>query len=1288
MDKETRNAIERATQRSRRLLEEDVASQLSGTFDVMRDGAVAPHAGRHLSARQAYQREKIVAAIEHKRAGDMSASEAVLDYLRDAAFTTLNRFVALKMLEARGVVLECISKGEQSSGYREYAGMSPAVALLPDSAGYRLYIESLFDELSTEVKVLFDRRDPASVIWPRRATFERLLEVLNAPELATVWGEDETIGWVYQFFNSKEERAAMRDSKGGGSQAPRNSRELAVRNQFFTPRYVVEFLTDNTLGRIWCEMCGDATLLAQRCQYLIRRSSNAKPPRARKDPRDIRVLDPACGSGHFLLYSFDLLVEIYEEAYRFADGPPSQVSGRTLAEDFPTIEALRRAVPALILRHNLFGVDIDPRCAQIAQLALWMRAQRALLQHGISGAERPLIRRVNVVVAEPLVADVETLQEFLATLNEGEISRAFTSLIDNMSLAGGLGLLLQIEKLIGSKTARGQTNDLFLPSEVRMREAIDDFITASGMRVGTRRRLFADDAVQGVGLLEISELRFDSIVMNPPFGLMPRSSYDYLVQNYPSAYYDLAVSFMARGVQLLVPNGLCGAITTRAFMFVSDAKRFRTEVAIPSIEVLVDLGSGVMDGAAVDASAQVLTQVAQGPFLVFDLRNEIDKASALARAINVGENSLELQRIAFDVFPGHQIAYDAVASLSHVFSNDGYGVEPRVAIARIGASTFDDERFLRARWEVEPVGIGSMWLASSRTAEEFSLYYYPPQVLVNWARDGQEVCARNEQVNGQSAQARQGSTHYGRSGVVFARRSSPSIAFRAHPAGCAFASNTGVVLPHDGIAPVLLLAVLNSSAIRAAVVSLSNRDSYTVGHVKRIRWPEIGPSDLEELSEKALRILAHKHWLFRTNETDPWFESREIFSSEHQCSAAYERWLDEAETVRHRLIGDYQRIDERVAQLLGVESNEDLRRQFGLDVSDILQPARLFTMPWDEWISRCVSIAVGVAFGRWRLSNQAPPFPRSCPDVFFDIPSVQPGENDVAQHAPALLVDDVGHQLDLVVQIEEAWSRIWPLDVVQDFERTIKPFGKGVREWLAQDFFAFHLDQYTTGKRVAPVYWQLSVGSASFSVWLYLHAVNKDTLYQLQSEYLAPRLAHEERKAASLLREIGEGGGASERRALTAQESLVNELRAFIENVKFVAPLWLLNLDDGVVINFSILWRLVAHNKPWQKELRSVWDALCIGDYDWAHLAMHLWPERVVPKCATDRSVAIAHGLESVFWIENAAGKWRQRTTPERSIEALVDERMSLAVKAALNDFLLAQATPFLTGTARRKGPR
>jgi hypothetical protein len=336
MDKEIRNHIQRATQAARALLEHEYAEQLEGTFDIRLDGTIAAEPGEHLDAPQRVLRTKLVAAVEHLGASGLKKAEAVASYLREAAFTTLNRFVALKMLEARGLVQECISRGEQSAGFKEFTGLAPGLVQLPDR-GYRLYIESLFDEIGFEVRVLFDRRDPVSLLWPRRPALVDLLGMLNTTELSEVWQEDEIIGWVYQYFNSDEDREKARSDDKGKPKAPQNSYELAVRNQFFTPRYVVEFLTDNTLGRIWYEMRQGKTRLVDECNCLVRQpteifltegeqapydDSNSDgnlgqeellkkpahiPFRAKKDPRDLKVLDPACGSGHFLIYAFDLL---------------------------------------------------------------------------------------------------------------------------------------------------------------------------------------------------------------------------------------------------------------------------------------------------------------------------------------------------------------------------------------------------------------------------------------------------------------------------------------------------------------------------------------------------------------------------------------------------------------------------------------------------------------------------------------------------------------------------------------------------------------------------------------------------------------------------------------------------------------------------------------------------------------------------------------------------------------------------------------------------------------------
>lgn len=637
MDKETRNAIERATQKARRILEADLAEQLEGTFDVRLSGEVAPSGGGHLTSAQHAVRERIVASIGHRRAAGQKPGEAVAAYLRDAAFTAVNRFAALKMVEARGLAQECVSKGEQSSGYREFTGLAPGVALLPGGAGYRLYLECLFDELATEVKVLFDRRDPASALWPRRQAFEELLAVLNGPELAGVWIEDETIGWVYQFFNSGEERRAMREA----SQAPQNSRELAVRNQFFTPRYVVRFLAENTLARTWIEMMGEATRIAERCDFLVT-GVESRGPRAKKDPRDLKLLDPACGSGHFLLYGFELLLTIYEEAWGDPGAATLAATGRTLRQDYPDLASLHRAIPSLILACNLHGVDIDPRCAQIAALALWLRAQRAYRDFGIPTGERQAITRTHIVVAEPMPGDAALVEAFATDLQPPLLGELFRKMVAEMRLAGELGSLIRVDKGIGDELHRAheewnrqrdpgdylpglaeyrvqglldlsQIDDagFFEEAETRLLAALRRFAEAAAGGAGVRRRLFADDAGQGIALIDLLRTKFDVVLMNPPFGACSVAAKKTFETSYPRTKSDLFAAFVERGVELLRPRARLGALTSRAGFFLSSFHSWREEVllreAVPF--AVADLGSGVLDGATVQVAAYCLERV-------------------------------------------------------------------------------------------------------------------------------------------------------------------------------------------------------------------------------------------------------------------------------------------------------------------------------------------------------------------------------------------------------------------------------------------------------------------------------------------------------------------------------------------------------------------------------------------------------------------------------------------------------------------------------------------------------
>lgn len=632
------------------------------------------------------------------------------------------------------------------------------------------------EDLSAEIGVLFSPTDPANRLSPPQRVLDRVLAIVNGEELRGVWDEEETIGWVYQYFTPKE----LRDTARKESAAPRNADELAFRNQFYTPRYVVEFLTENTLGRTWYEMRRGETTLAER-RYFVRRKhpiwlapgedppepfqtdgsfgnrpadrdcdfqldsriwtrpnreiestlalwsyaltagypalterfgdlegigtfANAKgeefrrtgrwegsfedlravlffeqrryrhygwgpegeklealfdlnravvdrwdleveaiPHRPKKDPRELRVLDPACGSGHFLLYAFDLLLTIYHEAWDDPESPPFAGTGRTLRRDHPDADAFGAALPVLILRHNLHGIDIDLRAVQIAQLALWLRAQRAYADRGLRPADRPPITRVNVVAAEPLPGEGDLLAEFQRTLDPPILADLVADVWEGMAGIGEIGSLFKAEDLVRRAVAdakrewqSGRAFDqvtlfaadappkqerldlsfisdeaFWQDAERRVREALKRYAESVSNGDRYRRSLFADDAAQGFAFLELFDAPFDVVLMNPPFGAVSAGARGYIERNYPRTKNDLYAAFVERGLEVLHPGGYLGAITSRTGFFLTSFRKWREEIILagPRIHAVADLGQGVLDTAMVETAAYTLERL-------------------------------------------------------------------------------------------------------------------------------------------------------------------------------------------------------------------------------------------------------------------------------------------------------------------------------------------------------------------------------------------------------------------------------------------------------------------------------------------------------------------------------------------------------------------------------------------------------------------------------------------------------------------------------------------------------
>ena len=633
-DDKTRGRLQKLVTTCRGLLTDEFRIQVQQIYGLdPNTGDMTPlERLTHLSAAERETADLLRQTLAHYLASEGLADSAsqrvpVIDRIvREQAFTVLNRLAALLMMEARGVLQRpAVGSGQQSPAFELYK-MVAGSALGDSGQAYQTFLFSLFDEFAQELPALFDRFAPQGRLFPREASLLHVLAELNHHEIQPLWSEDETIGWIYQYFNSKEERKAMRDA----SQAPRNSRELAVRNQFFTPRYVVEFLVDNTLGRLWFNATSGQTSLRKRCQYLLVKPDERPTTALRlRDPRTLKLLDPACGSMHFGLYAFDLFAEIYQEGWTWEQkhGQSSlDVSTQPLAafdslsQTYEDEAAFLRDVPRLIIEHNIYGVDIDPRAAQIASLALWLRAQRAWHDAGVKAKDRPLIGLGHVVAAIAPPAERALREQLVASLDKRD-SELFEKTLQLLKGLPELGVLLQVERELPHLIRQvyvGKGTGLFAEqeqadwkqAEARLRTALTEFAQAA--KSTYQGSLFAKDALQGLRLIDLCREVFDVVVMNPPFGALASNTKDQLSKSFPRSKNDLMAIMVERGLELLRVGGRIGAITSRTCFFLSSFQKWREEVVlrIGRPEVMADLGFGVMDDAAVEAAAYVLEKQA------------------------------------------------------------------------------------------------------------------------------------------------------------------------------------------------------------------------------------------------------------------------------------------------------------------------------------------------------------------------------------------------------------------------------------------------------------------------------------------------------------------------------------------------------------------------------------------------------------------------------------------------------------------------------------------------------
>ncbi len=622
----------------------------------------------------------------------------------------------------------------------------------------------------------------------------------------------------------------------------------------------------------------------------------------------------------------------------------------------------------------------------------------------------------------------------------------------------------------------------------------------------------------------------------------------------------------------------------------------------------------------------------------------------------------------------------------------------------------EDFRYARLFWEPSPETVDSVWRPWAKGGS-YSPYYYDIHTVVSWSRQRESYGSFIGTIN--RPLTRPASVqHFFRPGLTWPRRTQGGMSLRIMPRGSIFADKGPAVFANEDATDVLLalLAVTNSRPFRALVDMQMAFGSYEVGVLQRTPVPELDSSGASFIGDLAYRAWSRKRRLDTRTETSHAFTLPAFLQVEANDFLTRALVWGALVSVSEAELSSVQaQIDDTAYRLYGISAEDRASIEQGFSSS-----AEVEESPDDDdldesdegaaevdaapMVASVLSWSVGVAFGRFdvRLATgerEVPPEPEPFDPLPVCSPGMLTGDDGLPVAAPpsgyplafptdGILVDDPGHRRDVVRAVRSVFEVVFD-DANARWHEAAELLGTpDLRVWFARDFFEPHVKRYSKSRRKAPIYWQLATASGSYSVWLYIHRATGDSLFRVLNDFVGPKLDHEKDKLHGLSQEAGANPSVAQRREIERQETFVGELQALKAEVARVAPLWKPNLDDGVILNFAPLWRLVPQSRSWQRECKKAWDKLVAGDYDWAHLAMHLWPERVVPKCQGDRSLAIAHGLEDVFWHEDDSGTWRKSRVDDATVQKLIQERTSATVKAALRD-LLSAATP--AGSRGRK---
>lgn len=1187
--------IEAVTLRARRLgLDPALPVNIEQTGDVLLIG------GQPFSASIAKQRAMLTLRIQQQ------GFSAVVEAL---AYTWFNRLVAIRFMELKGYLshgYRVLShpQGQQPEildnvQHLDLFGLDKAEVIRLKTAGnqdellYREILLAQCHELHRNMPFLFEALDDATeLLLPDNLlrTDSPIARLVGDVEEGD-WQEVEVIGWLYQFYISEK--------KGEVIGKVVKSEDIPAATQLFTPNWIVQYLVQNSLGRLWL-MANPGSSLKEKMPYYVEPAEQAPEVITQLDtlikvrmeedagtlnPESITILDPACGSGHILVEAYNLLRAIYEErGYRLRD------------------------IPRLILQKNLFGLDIDDRAAQLAGFALLMKAReddRRLFD--LEG--NPPHLNIMAIQNSAGLPDAEIAQVIIDAAIQIEGGEAFHS---GQLFGGGQletrhssGLtVLDVRQLI-QLFEDGKTfgSLISVPDALKGKLGkIVDLLASVRVSGDDLSRSYASQVLEHFAWpASLLALQYDAVVANPPYmggKGMNSAIKDFAKRAFPDSKSDLFAMFIERGFSCCKPSGFNSMVTMQSWMFLSSYDELRAKfLSSYSLITAAHLGGRAfaeLSGPSVQVVAFSAVRASipayKAIFIRADAGGEDEKKKSLTE--NANKHCL-YSNSDYALFPGHRFAYWIPKVQADTFLAEQYLGD--VLTPRQGMATSDNSRFVRFWWEVSDVNIfrvavdresasncGGTWFPYNKggTANK---WYGNQESVVNWAHDGAEIISHAAKLYGSPTRTIKNIPFYFREGITWGditfknKAGEECFAARYTPVGAIFDVSGPSGFPKgEDIMP--LLCLLNSKVVKAYMSVLNPTSHFQVGDVKQVPYL-VDDSSKAVLRDFGAKCVALSREDYIRLETAPEFVGGMYFH--------------EGDTISDSFESSSNVFVERRDCLKSIETdiNYLLLKNYGLH--DFVDSAvrddeiTLNIIHADSFARRTLSIGIGSAMGRYSLDEPGVIYARSG-NIDFNPARYSKFSVDADGIIP--ITADSWFEDDAAERVREFVKVVWGGDtLVENMEwladsldrKAGESADEAIRRYLSTSFYKDHMQTY----KKRPIYWLFSSGKQkAFECLVYLHRYNEGTLSRMRMEYVVPLQSRMQARIDKLADDINSATGSAQQKALQKLKDKftkqLEELRRFDETLRPYADQRIaLNLDDGVKVNYGKFGDLLAEVK-------------------------------------------------------------------------------------------------------------